>query len=432
MPLSTQAVSKSQNFLLDGIGFGTNLSLVTVINKQPPSISSEGPTVTELQPTQVTIVWKTDLESSSRVSYGTAITYGLQNGFTDLVTTHTVTLYGLTPETLYHYKVVSQTAGGETGETTDHTFTTPAENGIQSIKVTDVSYDKALVSWLTGNITNSTLEYGSTPAYGQTKKDLSGSLTTNHVIQLTDLSSGTDYHVRIDTTNAEGVVTRSSDFGFTTLANPEIQSISFVDDSPNQVSIVWKTNVPTSGVIKVNAKGEKTGQSLGTDEMLMSHQTVVKTLTGNTNYEAVITATDAQGRQVVSPVKPFATIKDNVPPVIGALKVDVQSTDASIIMSSTWQTDELSDTAAVLEAKTTGKKTTLTPQNVLTIDHVVAKSGLDPATPYTLTVMSTDAAGNIGSKSISFITPVQHKSILQLLLDSLSSAFGWTGNVMKK
>ena len=72
-----------------------------------------------------TITWTTNAPSSSQVEYGASTNYGSQTA-TDstLVTSHSVTLTGLSAATLYHFRVKSKTATGQPVASADFTFTT--------------------------------------------------------------------------------------------------------------------------------------------------------------------------------------------------------------------------------------------------------------------------------------------------------------------
>jgi len=78
------------------------------------------------------ITWKTDEPATSQVSYGTSASYGtLQPSQTDTTPAifHDVILYGLAPQTTFHYKVVSRDADGNEKSSPDATFATPAAAG---------------------------------------------------------------------------------------------------------------------------------------------------------------------------------------------------------------------------------------------------------------------------------------------------------------
>jgi lysophospholipase L1-like esterase len=73
-----------------------------------------------------TITWTTAQPSSSQVEYGTTASYGsLSTLNSSPVTSHSVTLSGLTPGTNYNYAVLSATPAG-TATSANFTFSTPA------------------------------------------------------------------------------------------------------------------------------------------------------------------------------------------------------------------------------------------------------------------------------------------------------------------
>ncbi len=82
--------------------------------------------------TSVTITWTTDEPASSQVSYGTSASYGTlqpEQSDTTMLKSHDVTLYGLSPQTTFHYKVMSRDAAGNEASSSDATFLTPAPAG---------------------------------------------------------------------------------------------------------------------------------------------------------------------------------------------------------------------------------------------------------------------------------------------------------------
>jgi hypothetical protein len=71
------------------------------------------------------ISWVTNEPSDSRVEYGKTTTYGSFTALeTALITSHSQTLIGLAPGTLYHYRVQSKDAAGNPAVSSDSNFTT--------------------------------------------------------------------------------------------------------------------------------------------------------------------------------------------------------------------------------------------------------------------------------------------------------------------
>lgn len=77
--------------------------------------------------TSATITWTTDESSSTSISYGSTSSYGTTTTETDtspMVTSHSVSITGLTCNTTYHYTVISKDLSNNTSSDIDHTFTT--------------------------------------------------------------------------------------------------------------------------------------------------------------------------------------------------------------------------------------------------------------------------------------------------------------------
>lgn len=89
----------------------------------PPVISAVSNSARTTQ--QATIIWTTDELADSQIEYGTTIGYGSQTTLNaSMVTSHTQTITGLLPNTLYHYRVRSRDAASNLASSTDNTFTT--------------------------------------------------------------------------------------------------------------------------------------------------------------------------------------------------------------------------------------------------------------------------------------------------------------------
>jgi regulation of enolase protein 1 (concanavalin A-like superfamily) len=88
----------------------------------PPVISN---VVVDASPVGARVTWTTNEAATSRVDYGPTAAYELGNvSLPDLVVNHTIDLAGLTPDTLYHYRVTSVDAQGNQKKTDDLTFRT--------------------------------------------------------------------------------------------------------------------------------------------------------------------------------------------------------------------------------------------------------------------------------------------------------------------
>lgn len=212
--LSARATDTSGN-----VANAATVSVTASNTSAPPVISAVGAGTP--QSNTATITWTTDRAASSQVNYGLTSTYGTASP-TDpsLVTSHSVSLTGLTPNTTYHYQVASTDAQNAPSISGDFTFTTAPDTTpptITSVQSTGISNTAATVTWTTDEPADSQVEYGPTTAYGSSTP-LSTSLTLSHSVALSGLTGGTTYHFRVKSKDAAANLATSPDFTFTTLA----------------------------------------------------------------------------------------------------------------------------------------------------------------------------------------------------------------------
>lgn len=95
---------------------------------------TSGPDITDLSVTDVTdsqfkVTWTTDEAADSVIQYGTTEDYGLTKTDTASLTSHSMTVDGLTKNTTYHFLVQSTDASANTAEVGDNTVVT-AQNTV--------------------------------------------------------------------------------------------------------------------------------------------------------------------------------------------------------------------------------------------------------------------------------------------------------------
>jgi hypothetical protein len=93
------------------------------------SITISSITVTHLSPSSVIITWTTDYDSNAVINYGLTTGYGSSVPGT-IGKSHSATISGLSPNTLYYYKLTSQSSSNaaDVAASGDLTFTTPYNN----------------------------------------------------------------------------------------------------------------------------------------------------------------------------------------------------------------------------------------------------------------------------------------------------------------
>jgi hypothetical protein len=105
------------------IGTATNV-IVNIVNSTPV-ISAIA--VSSITFNSAIITWTTNVPTTSKVNFGTTVSYGLSTlQDQTLVTSHSLILEGLNPGTLYHYQVLSNASDGTPAVSADNTFTSAA------------------------------------------------------------------------------------------------------------------------------------------------------------------------------------------------------------------------------------------------------------------------------------------------------------------
>ncbi len=129
----------------DGGGTPVNSGDNTFTTAAPPPPT----TITNVATSNVTnlaatVTWTTNNPADSQVEYGTTVGYGATTTQdATLVTAHSQTVSGLTPNTLYHYRVRSRDAGGTLVLSSDATFTTSNAAPANSLLLSDTDYAEA-------------------------------------------------------------------------------------------------------------------------------------------------------------------------------------------------------------------------------------------------------------------------------------------------
>jgi parallel beta-helix repeat protein len=101
------------------------------IDNIPPVISDLD--TSDLTSNSITISWTTDESSDSQIEYGTTAAYGSLRINPGFVSGHSITLEGLSANTLYHFRVTSKDQTENFTKSDDYTFTTPLISGINDI-----------------------------------------------------------------------------------------------------------------------------------------------------------------------------------------------------------------------------------------------------------------------------------------------------------
>ena len=90
-----------------------------------PSLGVTSSSVTGITSTAATVIWSTSVAANSQVNYGTSVSYGQSTTLdSGMVISHSQSLTGLTPNTVYHYQISSHDGSGNVITSPDATFNT--------------------------------------------------------------------------------------------------------------------------------------------------------------------------------------------------------------------------------------------------------------------------------------------------------------------
>ena len=195
--------------------------------------------VSNVTNTSATITWDTDVPSDSKVQYGMTTSYGSTTPVDPTyVTSHSVTLTGLTPGTIYHYRAISDNANGS-ALSPDDTFATSGPPSIMNVAAGNLTASSATITWTTTTPADSTVNYGLTSSYGNQVSD--AVLVTSHSVNLTGLTASTTYNYQVVSTNAQGTAT-STNYTFTTASPPSLSGVAVSGVTTTSATITWNTN----------------------------------------------------------------------------------------------------------------------------------------------------------------------------------------------
>jgi len=205
-------------YTVSGLGYGTyyftvaaydtsgnqsgfsNVVSKTFSDTTPPVISAIS--AGSITSNSAAISWTTDEAANSLVEYGTSTAYGLSSVLNSSpLTNHSAVLSGLAASTLYHYRVKSTDASGNTGISGDNTLTSMTAPDttppmISGITVGNITTTGASITWTTNESADTQIQYGLTTAYGASTT-LNTLLVISHTQALTGLLPSTLYNFSV-------------------------------------------------------------------------------------------------------------------------------------------------------------------------------------------------------------------------------------------
>ncbi len=292
--------------------------------------------VTNITQTSAVISWETNEPTTGQVSYGVTSSYGNATDYiNELSTTHSVTLTGLTAETLYHFQILARDASLNEVTSSDQTFTTLGYDlMITSLNISNVSTNSAIVSWTTNISASAILEYGTTTSYGQSA--VISSVALNHTQTLNNLSIDTQYYIRVTAISGNLQDVETSNFSTLSSANAvQIINIKVSNITSNSAIVTFGTTKPASIVLNY---GETIayGFELTSSDYKETHSYLLENLISDTAYHFQIIASDQDGYRTRSADQMFRTLAEI--PMVCAISDVLHERSSEKYLDVSWKT----------------------------------------------------------------------------------------------
>ena len=271
------------------------------------------------------ITWDTNEESDSVVWYSTTTPIVLSSSLlaesADLVTSHTISLSGLSINTTYYFIVGSLDSSDNKATSTEFSFITTLTSDttapIISYIILSVSTNTADITWDTDEESDSVVWYSTTTPLiisGDTLFVDSSNLVTTHNISLSGLDSSTTYYFIVNSFDSSGNKATSTESSFTTLTPdttaPIISNIS-LSVSTNTADIIWNTDEPSNSKAWYSTTTPVVlGSSsfIESTNLVASHAVSLSSLNASTTYYFIVGSTDKFNNEATSTESSFTTL----------------------------------------------------------------------------------------------------------------------------
>ncbi len=299
----------------------------------------------------------------------------------------------------------------------------------------------AIVKWTTDRESSSEVLFSPASSYTPDQYAFSqvstAGDTTEHEVRIIGLDPYTDYHFQVKSKDSFGIEGKSRDYTFKTKASvPDIKNLRIVKVEEDSATLAWDTTVPSKALIEYQDLTTGSQNSIGRPTLASTHQMRIADLTLGTRYVAFVIAENAGGDRIKSKPITFVTVKDTAPPIIS--NVTNESTifpggESRIQTIIEWITDEPAHCALSYQEGIAGGVDPViidSEESGYTTGHVEVIVDFAPATVYQFWLDCADDVGNkVTSDNFVLFTPIQEKSIIDIIIENFESTFGWLKNI---
>jgi len=275
-------------------------------------------------------MWSTGKPASGLVQWGKTTDYEFSSQADgELAVQQSVSLTGLSPDTIYHYRVTLIEQSGAQETSPDQTFSTLEQLNSRPLVISRIGMLKitgttATIAWSTDVPATGQVEYGKTSVFGASTT-INGGYTYDHAFELKQLSPGTTYHYRVLSHDKNGNEVVSSDQLFSTVSPsdstaPVISDISTTDVTHASATISWVTSELAASQVEYDTNRSYANITPLDTMLLFNHTVTLNNLTNGKAYYFRIKSTDPAGNTSTSPDTMFVT--SEAPRVMGTMTFD--------------------------------------------------------------------------------------------------------------
>jgi parallel beta-helix repeat protein len=371
---------------------------------------------TSTSATTATITWTTDENASSTVSYGPTSAYGSASSTDNLITSHSLTIRGLTANTVYHFRVESTDALGNRATSSDRSFRTlDASAPIVTSFVIPATANTLVVPINTFTATDNTAvtgylvnESSSVPLVSDPSWEASA--TTSYTFATP--GSKTLYAWAKDEV---GNISASANDGVLVDVTAPIISVIATSTSATTATITWTTDENASSTVGYGPTSAY-GSASSTDNLITSHSLTIRGLTANTVYHFRVESTDALGNRATSSDRSFRTLDASVPTVTSFV-IPATANSLIVAISSFTATDDTAVTGYLVnESSSVPSVSDPDWETTATTTYTFATPGSK-----TLYAWAKDAVGNISASANDGVTIDMSAPVISLIATSTTA-----------
>ncbi len=299
----------------------------------------------------------------------------------------------------YYYKVYTKDGANALSSGTNTVSITPTGKWTtpptleSAPAVTNITTQKATISWSTSRAADSKVSYGTASGkYGDV--DASSNLqVTSHTITLSNLSAGKRYYYVVKWTDEDGNTGISEEKSFSTDDAPtakdvkatsiglDYASIRFTVKGASKVHLYYGKTTSFGGVVELSTSFEET-----------TYNVMLSELDDNTKYYYQINTFDEEDAEYDGTVLDFTTLPR---PRISSVKTQQVLGTAQPTLLISWNTN--TEVSSIITYYPEGRPSEAKDKvniEMINGEHRMLIDGLYPQTNYILLVKGTDIAGN--------------------------------------